>query len=293
MKPFLELAKPPPEWSFRSFYVQKRVIDCPYHYHQEIEITYIEKGVGQRLLGDNLGDFAPGDLCMIGSRLPHTYFHRPGFDNGPRGVRVAFIQFHADMGGGFLQKTPELNRIQSLLNHSQGGLRFGEKTVREVAPRMKKLPQLAGVARFFLFLEILNRLACDEYPEALATTAFRPRLGDAESDRAQRVFDWIAAHYMRPLRLKEAADQLHMTAPSFCRYFRRITNRPFTRFVNDIRVGHAARMLVETGMSVSEIAFKSGFENLSNFNRRFKERHGITPVEFRNTGKIVSPPAPE
>jgi AraC-like DNA-binding protein len=246
----------------------------PYHYHPEIELTLIRQGNGQRMVGDHLGDYQAGDLVLIGSDLPHMYF--------PSGDAIV-VQFHPELGGGVLQQMEECHSFRSLFSRARRGLAFGSRHHRKFKPLLQTLLHATGPRRLILLLEILDLLANDSQAEPLASPGYRPKINSDQAQRIERVCNWITEHLRDTLTLENAAQQIHMTPSAFSRFFHRTTNRPFVRFVNEVRIGQASRLLLETDKSIAEIAFASGFENLSNFNRRFRELRGKTPRDYRAT----------
>lgn len=281
MKAVLEEISPRESHSFAAFQFSMPRFLCPYHYHPEIELTLIVAGRGQRLVGDHLAPFSPGDLVLMGAELPHSYFHSPGFNEGPKGASSIVIQFRPDLAGGLLH-SPECRRIFLLLEKSKRGLTFEEKTRARVARLMPELVKAEGPPRLALLLEILHGLSSDSKATPLAGRGFRPVFNVNQAGRIGKICDWLTAHFQEPITLGQAAKKAHLTPAAFSRFFHRATNRPFVRFLNELRVSHACRLLLETDKAIAEIAFESGFENLSNFNRRFRDLKGITPRDFRS-----------
>lgn len=283
MKAILEQIRPPAEHSFASFQFANPRFDCPYHYHPEVELTLIASGYGQRLVGDHLGAFQAGDLVLMGANLPHSYFHSPGFDEGPQGARSIVIQFLPEFAGDFLAHAPECRTITRLIQKSRRGVVFSPETRRHAASRMVELVKTTGLRRMILFLEILQTLVQDRQMKLLTNEGFHPNFNEDQALRIQRVCAYLTEHFCHPIPLEAAAQIAHLTPPAFSRFFHRATNRTFTRFLNELRVSHACRLLLDTDKTVAEIAFESGFENLSNFNRQFQSMRETTPRQYRAT----------
>jgi AraC-like DNA-binding protein len=285
VKAVLEQIVSPEGSSFAVFNFASPRFQCPYHYHPEWELTLIQSGHGQRLVGDHLEPFAPGDLVLLGGNLPHTYFHSPDFDEGPRGARSLVIQFHPDLGGHFFKQAPECAGIRRLAQRCARGLVPGRKTSGQVIPLMHSLVPAPPLRRLALLLEILDLLAADTRARPLASPGFHPEFNKHQAGRLERACEWITLHFREPITLRQAARQAHLTPEAFSRFFRRATNRTYVHFLNELRIGHACRLLLESEESVASIAFASGFENLSNFNRRFLEFKGLTPRSFRSQAR--------
>jgi len=257
---------------------------CPYHFHPEYELTLIEAGVGQRLIGDHLAPFEPGDLVMIGPNLPHTFFHPPGFDGGPHGASSIVTFFQPDLAGALLTHAPEADAIRHLLERGRQGLTFDSAVRAEAAALLRGIAgEKEPFARVLRLLEALHLLSCDRKARPLASDGFRYSGNARQTERIERVCQWASRHFREPLTLEEAARRAHLSPAAFSRFFHRATNRPFTRFLNELRIGHACRLLLESDRTVAEIAFESGFDTLSNFNRRFRQFKTTTPREYRAT----------
>jgi AraC-like DNA-binding protein len=284
MKARLEQVNQRKDLSFVCQAFDHSPIHCHYHYHPEIELALITAGRGQRLIGDHLGPFGPGDLVLIGADLPHSYFstsHRKDKKTALGGV--VLLQFHPEMGQGLLQGLPELRSFTSLFQRAARGLTFSPRVCRKVSLLLKLLPRRTGPRRIILLMEILAALAQDHQTETLASPGFSPEINQHQVQRIERVCAWVSTHFQECLTLNEAARLANMSPAAFSRFFHCATARPFIRFVNEIRIGHASRLLLETDKSIAEIAFESGFENLSNFNRRFREIQGTVPRHYRAT----------
>lgn len=283
MKAILEQIRPPAEHSFASFHFSCPRFDCPYHYHPEIELTLIVSGTGQRLIGDHLAPFYPGDLVLLGPELPHSYFHSPDFDEGPHGASSIVLQFLPDIAGDLFAQAPEFRSIGRLLQKSRQGLTFSPETRLKVTALMKDTLEAQGVSRMILLLQMLNTLANDKRAHSLTHGDFHPSFNQQQARRIERVSAWLTAHFCEPITLKQAAQVASLTPTAFSRFFHRATNRPFIRFLTELRIRHACRLLLETEKSIAEIAFESGFENLSNFNRHFQKILEMTPRHYRQT----------
>ena len=292
MKATREYVETPQNGSFVHLCHRVPEFRCPYHFHPEYELTLIEAGVGQRLVGDHLAPFGPGDLVLIGPNLPHTFFHPPGFDEGPQGAVAVVIFFQPEVAGALLTHAPEARAIRHLLDRGRQGLMFEPQVRAQAAALLRGIAgQEEPFARMMRLLEALHLLSCDRRAVPLASDGFHYSGNARQTERIERVCQWASRHFREPLTLEEAARRAHLSPAAFSRFFHRATNRPFTRFLNELRIGHACRLLLETERTVAEIAFESGFDTLSNFNRRFRQFKTTTPREYRATrAAFVSAP---
>jgi AraC-like DNA-binding protein len=264
--------------AFSVFGFEVARFDCPFHYHPEIELTLIVGSTGHRYVGDHIGRFNAGDLVLLGPNLPHMYMNDASF---PGLAHSVVLQFSAEcLGAGFFQ-LGEMRGIRSLLARSRLGLVFHGQTRDRVARALVEMKELEGTPRLVCFLEILQRLAASREHRTLASPTYAPSLALYQGERINRVCELISKRFREKVTQSEASRVAKMSVPSFSRFFRRATNKTFRAFLNEVRVGHASRLLLESDRTVAEICYDSGFGNLSNFNRQFLKLRKVSPREYR------------
>ncbi|MCW8130227.1 MAG: AraC family transcriptional regulator [Planctomycetota bacterium] len=283
MKPLFEKIVAPGQ----SFLCKERIdrsFGFNWHFHPEYELTYIVQSQGQRFVGDSIEPYGGGDLILLGEDLPHTWASDPAAPGkaAKAGKHYAiYAQWPvAFLGEDFFEK-PELLVVARLLERSSQGLRFTGAALKEVAPRMKKMFEASGFERLMCFLDILGILAHARDVKPLASKGYLPNLRHVDERRIDAVCRWINEQYTRPIGQPEAASRAHLSVSAFSRFFKKSMGKSFTAYVNELRVGLACRMLIESDKNVAEIAYTSGFENLSNFNRRFRALKKQSPGEYR------------
>jgi AraC-like DNA-binding protein len=286
MKAILEKISYDQSHSFALFESKNRRFQCPFHYHPEIELTLIVSNSGQRYVGDNIGRYAPGDLVLMGPDLPHSYISDPVCSERAHSI---VLQFLPDCFGTAFFQCGELKSIRLLLERSRVGLSFHGRTREKVAPLMKGFLELEGLARLTSFLHILGILAASKEVRALASRTYSPSLGLYQGERINRVCELISRKFRDGVTQSEAARVARMSAPSFSRFFRRAANKTFRSFLNEVRIGHASQMLLETDRTVAEVCYDSGFGNLSNFNRQFLLLRNVSPRAYRRKRALNGP----
>ena len=284
-----ERVSTPPLASFAAKRRRDRGFEFAWHFHPEVELTWIVRSRGRRFVGDSIEDYRDGDLVLLGPNLPHTWH-----SEGDKRVRLFYprheavvVQFAPDFLGGDFLAAPELLVVRRLLDRAARGLAFGARTLKAVAGPLHALPELDGLPRLRALLEVLGRLAAARDVRPLAARApATPRREDLE--RIDRVCRFLAERYEGDVSLPEAAAVAHLSVPAFCRFFKSRTGKTFVGYLTELRIGRACRLLIETDRSVSDIAFDSGFANLSNFNRRFRALKRTRPVDFRRAFRGAS-----
>ena len=269
------------------FYIVERhksQFTYPLHQHREYELNFIQNGPGlRRIVGDSVEETDALDLVLIsGENLEHIW------EQGnctAEDIREITIQFSPDLFGRELLGKNQLTRIAKMLEHATHGIAFPQETIMKVYHRLDTLAsEKDSFNQFISCLQLLYELSGSDY-RILASSSFAHAPRDHESRRVLKVKEYINAHYAEPLTLEMMADLVGMSPSSFSRFFRQHTDRTLTSYLIDIRLGHAARELVDTSQNISEICYQCGFNNLSNFNRIFKAKRGMSPREFRQIYK--------
>jgi AraC-like DNA-binding protein len=256
--------------------------DGRFHFHPEVEITLIENGTGRRVVGDSIEPFAPGDLVLIGEDLPHQYVSDPS-SNGTRDVaRAKVIQFRTSCLGDTWLELPEFTRIATMLSSATRGLKFSNATTRRASQLIEDLFAATEVKRLTLLLELLDVLARDGRAAPIASDGYLSKINTREGDAIDRALEYLNTNYTEPVTLDELSGHLHVSPATCNRLLQKSIGRSFKTALIEIRISHACRLLLETNQSIVEVAYASGFTNLSNFNRRFKEMKGRSPKAYRN-----------
>lgn len=277
--PAFEAIHPTIGSSFTSlkFLTNENIKSHVWHYHPEIELIYVCKGSGKRQIGSNISYFSDGDLVLIGSNLPHCGLTNEHTNNDYEMV----IQFKPDFLGEAIWKTPEMQRIAGLLEKSKAGLVFGEDIKNEVGKRILDMHESSSLDRLIKFLGILEELAVTQDCRILNAGKYYLQTQVEDNERINVIFNYVKDHFREQITLEEIADLANMKVPSFCRYFKKITNKTFTQFVNEYRITHSLKLLSEQPLSITEICFESGFNNFSYFNKTFKEYIKKSPSQYR------------
>ncbi len=254
-----------------------------WHYHPEIELVYVNGGSGKRQIGSHVSYYTNGDLILIGSNLPHCGLTDQLTGNKSETV----VQMKMDFLGNDFFAIPEMKRIQNLFEISQGGIAFEGRIKQKIGEKMELLEYQTDFQRLLSILNILNELGNSQDFKVLNGAGFSMETEVKDNDRINIVFNFVKNHFKEEISLEQMADRVSMTIPSFCRYFKKITNKTFVQFVNEYRLVHASKLLAERPMSITEVCFESGFNNFSHFNKSFKTFTGQNPSEYRNQLKTV------
>lgn len=278
MKPRYEQPGVTDGTTFACFVRRQSAFGFAWHYHREYELTLITVGTGTRYVGTTVERYRPGDLVLLGPDLPHTFASEPGEEL----AEAVVAQFRHDFLGPEFFALPQFQPIGGLLARSARGLRFG----RDVQALVARLPHLDAPARTVALLDVLCGLAADTTATSITDPGYAPAPSTVMRDRVDAVCRYLQQAHTGPVRQTEVAALAHMSPTSFSRFFRQAMGRTLTDYVNQLRVETACSLLTTTALPVTEVAARSGYRNLANFNRRFRELKGLRPTEYRT----VPPP---
>jgi AraC-like DNA-binding protein len=247
------------------------------HQHKEIQISIVLKGEGTYIIGDCVGDFKPNDIFVLGENLPHVFKRDVSFIRDTEMVTLFFSK--NSYGEGFFN-LPEFKRLYHFFNSAELGYKVLSNK-NGIAPLMAKIETLSKYKQFIAFLDILH-LISDAKKQKLSSLINLKKYAGDEGKRMSDIFQYSMNNFHKEVTLNEVSDIANMTPNAFCRYFKQRTNKTFVNFLIDIRIGNACKLLAKkTDLSITEISYMSGFNNLANFNRKFKALKGITPSEYR------------
>lgn len=263
-----------------------RCFDKPWHFHQEYELVLIDKSRGIKFIGDNVSNFDEGDLYLIGSDIPHLFRNHEEYYDSTSNLeaRSIFIHFTRDfLGSGFFD-LPEMKGVKKLLDQSAFALEIGGKVKQVIVSRLYDMCNESSSKRLISLLEILLKLSENKGLTPLLSNRFNsPAITHTkDSDRIHKVLEFIMKNFAKTIYVPEIASMLNMSSASFSRYFKHHTRKTFSEYVSEIRISYACQMLMHGEESVARIGYMSGFENLSNFYRQFREITGLTPKEYRH-----------
>jgi AraC-like DNA-binding protein len=270
-------------FSMRKFEEINPNIQPFWHFHPELEIVYIKKGSGKRHIGNHISYYNGGDLIMLGPNLPHY-----GFTDRLAGdTSEIVVQMKEDFLGRNFFKLPEMQAIETLFERSKAGLSFYGNTKDEVGSRLNSMFYMEPFDALMEYIRVLNILADSKEYQVLNATGVALIVQGQDTDRIDIIYKYVRKHFTETIQLEDVSALANMTVPSFCRYFKRVTGKTFTEFVNEFRLVHACKLLSEERHTISEVCFESGFNNFSHFNRLFKEKTGKSPNAYRKSVEKV------
>ncbi len=266
---------------FTIFSRVKTKFDFPLHYHEEYELNLILNAKGaKRVIGGHMEVIEDVELALVGPNLYHAWLTHQCESEA---ITEVTIQFHKDLFDERFLKRNQLSFVKNMLERSQRGILFSQETIQALKNRIMNLDKKSGFDSVLELMSILHDLSISRNMRTLSDPSFANEKLYYNSRRIERVFEYMNANYNKQVSLAEVAKIANMPEASFSRFIKKRTGKTFIDSLNEIRLGHASRMLIETTNTVAEIAYKCGFNNISNFNRIFKRKKFCIPKDFRGT----------
>jgi len=285
MKPDLEVVDVLQHESFKVWGHGYPFRTVRWHFHPEFEIQLITETSGQYFVGDYVGRFAPGNLVFMAPNLPHNWVSEL-----PEGTSVArrnlILQFSNTFLSDRVMAFPEFRYLEKLVSESKRGVVFTEAVSKAARPIMEELLTASSGRRVVLFLTLLDLVAQDEGRKLLASHRFSPDPSSYMSSTINQVLSYIDQNLASDLSESDVADLAGQSVTTFSRYFKKHTGMSFVQHVNSLRIHRACELLVDTGLSVTDICFRVGYNNVSNFNRHFLTQKGLPPSRFRSLHQL-------
>jgi len=253
-----------------------------YHYHPEVELLFIQEGTGTQFVGDSIQRFEGGDLLLIGSDCPHYLRSDNKYFGGDPNLYVSALVIHFNpsiFGKDFLALL-ENRHIDQLLEKSKKGLRILGSLKSEITEIMKKMIVSDKGNMMLALYALLDLIAYSNELELLGTRLMEGDHNDKETERINAIYKFAARHFKRKITIEEIAGVAHLSANSFCRYFKNKTKKNFSHFLNEIRVEYACKKIRENQLQVTQVGYEAGFNNFVNFNNAFKKITGKTPTQY-------------
>ncbi|MCF8244846.1 MAG: AraC family transcriptional regulator [Saprospiraceae bacterium] len=288
-KPIFENIQPSfgSSFTYRQF-TEENCSSLPYwHCHPEYEIVFISNGRGKRQIAEHISYYEDGDLIFLGPNIPHLGFAQELYESHQEIV----VQMRSDfLGNDFLTK-PEMAAVQQLFERAKSGVTFHGHTRWEVGQMLGRMSEMDNFYRMVELLRILQIMATTQEFVPLNINQISAEVKPQDHFRMKKVFEFMEENFYRQFLQDEVAQHINMTTPAFCRFFKKLNHKVFTDFLNEYRVARACNLLSGESKSISSACFDSGFNNLSHFNKQFKQVTGQTPSDYRRNLRnfVLSP----
>ena len=282
---FREITQLQADDCFMIFSRTKSTFDYPVHTHTELELNFLENAAGcRRVVGDSVEDIDDLELALIGGpNIEHAWLNH---NNKSADIHEITIHFHGDLFNEQLLQKNQFHTVREMFDKAAYGVVFQRETILKIKPQLNDLAsEPEGAHSVLNFFSILCDLSLSPM-RMLSSHSFKKENEERyDSRRIEKTYNYLYKNFDKEVHLSDLANVAGMSEGAFSRFIKQRTGRSFIDSLNDIRLGHATRMLVDTTHSIAEISMQCGFNNLSNFNRIFKKKKGCTPHEFRENYK--------
>lgn len=254
-----------------------------WHYHPELELVYILENSGTKYVGDSMEKFSPGEIVLMGKNLPHMWLNDTEiYAQEGKSQANAIVLYFMESFSENLLRLPEMTSILNLFEKARRGIKFQGKGNKIILEKLLKMQEATDLEKFIKLIDILNDLSSHEDFSFLSSSSFVGSIDNVIkiNNKIARVQNYVVNNFKNGIHLEVAAGLANMNSSAFSRYFKQVQNKTFTQYVIEIKIGYACKLLIEEDYNIAEVCYESGFQNLSNFNRKFKEIKKISPSEF-------------
>lgn len=291
MNPHLLKVNPSPNHSFNVRQDHVPYFYNRWHFHPELELVHIQKGSGMRFVGDTIERFKKDDVVLVGAHLPHLWRCDEAYFKKSKSLKAqsTTVHFKADFwGAGFLD-LPENKKIKLLLDKARRGISISGSTRQLVIEKMQDLLNAGETERIVLLLQLLSRIAQSKHLRYIASAGFANQPEPRSAEKINAVYAYTLEHFKENITIPKIAGISNISPHSFCRYFKTQTRKTYSNFLQELRVGHASKLLIENKLPIAQICYESGFNNIAHFYKTFKRINGCTPLsyqQFYNAGSL-------
>lgn len=275
--------------SFSIGIFQDNLEKCTWHYHDNFEISFITEGSGKRIVADSIEEFQPGDLVLIGRNIPHVWLvDKESVSPTNRKLEMVFLQFTSDVLCTEILALPEFRYIAKTLTLSERGIRITGQTLNEVSEIMLQLPYIENFDRMLLFYKLMDIIGRSNTNFPLTSKEYINMRFSNKNKRIAAIHEYLMNNYREEIDLKKLAVLVNMAEGSLCRFFKMHIGITIFEYLNKLKIEFACNLLMDKNLSIMDVGFDSGFNNMSHFNKQFKKITGLSPKDYRQRFKELS-----
>ena len=287
MKPKLLAVNTPATNSFSVRQDMIPNINNQWHYHTEVELIQFHKGRGTQFVGDHIKPFKAGDIVLVGSNLPHYWKYDDKFFEAKDEWKpfATVIHFNENFWGEKFLNLPELKGIKNVLDNAKRGIMIPGEKAAPLTKMIRNIQQKNGLERMIGLVQTIAAIGRFSHSIQLSSLGFQLNVAAQQTDRINEIYQHSLARFKKKITLHEIANIAGLSTNSFCRYFKTKTGKNYIRFLTEIRVGYACKLIIDNRLSIKQICFESGFNNSVCFHKNFKQITGKTPQAYLNEHK--------
>jgi len=267
---------------------RRQFFEMPWHCHSEYELVYIISGSGKKFVGESMQDFEDQDLTFIGPNVPHFFLAADQFyTNNNAFCHWWVIQFSENIFPAPFENMEAFHSISDLLNLSLHGINFSnQKTRKHTIDTIDNMENTSSLTQITALYQLLDDISKDKSMKLLCKEInTENRMND---DIVNKIYTYLLNNFRKRITLDDIAEIVHMRVTTLCSYYKRHTLKSIIETLNEIRLNHACKLLVNTRLDINQIAYESGFRNIANFNRQFLKLKKISPKHYRKIYKQIT-----
>lgn len=271
------------EQSFSIKKIDQHHFESPFHFHDLCEMNYVVESFGKTIVGDNISNFSSGDLVLMSPNLPHIWYNDPRYfkEDDLAFAKAIVTYFNPDFLIGLTNDSQYDSQIKSLLERAKRGIRFFGDTRQNAINKLNNILNKKGLEKVIILLEIINILLESKEYESLASIGYQHSFNEKDTRRMNNVYQYLIKNFTEVITLSQIASVANLTPPAFCNFFKKRTQKSFSEFLNELRVGHGCKLLQNHELTIADVCFQSGYQNMTNFNSFFKKITKKTPSQYR------------
>ena len=270
-------------FSIRKYDAGEAFTESVWHFHSEYELIYLSGGKGTRHVMNHISHYEDGELMFLGPDIPHFAFVQTSEE---RHLKIS-VQMREDFIGNMFETNPELEDIKNLFLRSKNGIVFRGPLRHQIGKELRELSEDEPFNKLIGLLNILQTLAKTEQFESLNVKGFTLEVKAQDEGRMNRIYEYVQENFQEIITLEDVANEVSLTVPAFCRFFKRMTHITFTQFLNEYRITCACKLLLQEDMLIVDIADHCGYQTLSHFNKQFLKITGYTPSDFKKNKPVI------
>ncbi|MEF8846240.1 MAG: AraC family transcriptional regulator [Bacteroidales bacterium] len=248
------------------------------HSHKNYELNYMVNARGRRFVEGNIANFREGDLVMMGPEVAHGWEITNKKDS-PTSITIHFAEDFFKTG---LFDIPEFKCLRNILDQSKYGLYFQGIQPNIIERELRILMGRDGFDSMIQLLRILRYLSRTKDIHLLSNPGYMWGGRLSNDERINKIYDYVFRNFHNDINLEKVAGLVNLSESAFCTYFKKNTKHSFFTFLKEVKINFACKLLTtENNKTIAEICFESGYRNIANFNRQFKEITGLSPREYR------------
>lgn len=270
--------------------IEQQHFKSPFHFHELCEMNYVVESFGKRIVGDNISNFSSGDFVLMSSNLPHIWYNDPLYfrEQNLAPAKAIVTYFDPNFLIDLTSDNQYISKIEAFLEKAKRGVRIFGNTRQNAVKILERILNKNPLERVIDFLGIIKLfLESSEY-ECLASIGYQHSFNQKDTQRMNNVYQYIIQNFSEPISLQQIASVANLTPPAFCNFFKKRTQKSFTQFLNELRVGHACKLLQNRELTIADVCFQSGYQNMTHFNNYFKKIVKKTPSQYRKECVDVS-----